>query len=144
MISEDMRVRIAHSIAGLEQQRHNLAAAIADRMDSPTPLDRSGHSDLVSAQLLRLLIDGGSDIAAFGGLRDLSQVSLRHEKLGISGRHYSRFGLVLSSAMGSIFGLTMPPQTVAAWNDVFWIVVGEIGRAGDRQVVLQPKIGHLS
>ena len=138
MISEDVRVRLAHSIAGIERQRHTLAARIAERMDKPEPPDGSPEPEAVAALLVELLIDGASDIAAFGGLRDLSQVARKHQVLGMNGRHYSRFGLALAPTLRSVLGLAMPPQSVSAWGDVFWLAVGEIGRQDDSRVSLQP------
>ena len=126
VISEDMRVRIAHSIGSIERQRHTLAARILERVNAPEATDGSPDPDIVAGLLINLLIDGGGDIAAFGGLRDLSQVALKHRQLGINGRHYSRFGLALAPTLRSVLGLSMPEQSLVAWGDAFWLIVGGI------------------
>jgi hypothetical protein len=125
VISEETRIRLAQSIGSVERRRRLLATRVAERMS------RMRSDELIcgreaAAILIDLLIDGSSDIAAFGGLRDLSPAARKHHKLGLSGSDYSRFGLELPSALQSVLGLAVPPKTVNAWCDAFWLIVGHV------------------
>lgn len=126
MISEDMRLRLAQSMPGVERRRAMIVAKIAERIVPPTQGDERPSPDVIAAVLFDLLISSGSDIAAFAGLRDLSGVRRSHDRLGVSGRQYSRFGLALGPALKSVLGVAMSPDTVNAWCDAFWLVVGAI------------------
>lgn len=143
VIPEDVRLRLAQSMPIVERRRGDIIKKIQDRME---PLEEhSGEAASVAVMLFDLLVDGGSDIAAFGDLRDLSPVTREHARLGIAGRHYSRFGLALGPALRGALGAAIPPKSASAWCDAFWIVVGKIGR-GDRRAgqASMAKIGTVA
>lgn len=111
----------------LERRRAGVVAAIASRM---VPADDGGAgpaSEQIAAILFNLLLDGGSDLAAFGALRGLSEVRKEHFALGVSGRHYSRFGVALGPALRNVIGPSISSEAVSGWCDTFWIVVRAIG-----------------
>jgi hemoglobin-like flavoprotein len=143
VISEDLRLRLAQSMALVERRRAAIVARIPERMAAQAQLDENDPGAAASI-LFGLLIDGASDLAAFAGLRDLSRVRRDHRHLGIAGRQYSRFGLALGPSIHAVLGVAMPPETLSAWCDAFWIVIREITsedgqeRAGGVPIQLGP------
>lgn len=126
-VPEDLRLRLAQSIPVLERHRPAIAAKLRERVQTlESGAECSRQAEIKTAMLMDLLIAGASDIAAFGGLRGLSRISREHQRLGIDGRHYSRFGLALGRALRQVPGITLSPQTISAWGDVFWIIVSEL------------------
>jgi hypothetical protein len=144
MITEDLRVRLAQSMPAIGRRR---AAIVADLQFRMVPTDRSGQGpapDLIAATLLELLIQGGSDMAAFGALRSLAEVRKQHAKLGISGRHQSRFGLALGPALRHVLGLSISPESAAAWCDTFWLLVRALERDGPEPPIDQDQIVQVT
>jgi hypothetical protein len=133
LVSDDLRLRLAQSMAVVERRRAPIVARIAERMVEQAQPDESVDPGVSARILFDLLIDGASDLAAFAGLRDLSPATRDHRQLGIAGRQYSRFGLALGPALGAILGVAMPPETVVAWCDAFWIVIREIASTEGRE-----------
>lgn len=123
-IAEDIRLRLAQTMPLVERRKADVTARMEERLQAPEERDEAfGQAEITAAMLVELLIDGASDIAAFGGLRELAPVSREHRRLDIDGRHYSRFGLALGPVLRATLGLGMPPETVAAWCDAFWIII---------------------
>jgi hypothetical protein len=126
VIAEDIRLRLAQSMPIVERRRAQIVIEIVKRMDPLASPSESLEASCLAAMLFELLIDGGSDIAAFGGLRDLCPAKQEHGRRGISGRHYSRFGTALGPALRAVLGPAMPPKSASAWCDAFWLVVEAI------------------
>ena len=135
-ISEDVRLRLAQSMPVIERRRSTIAERMQDRIQA---LDGAAgaptQARITTTMLVDLLIDGASDLAAFGGLRDLSRVSREHRRLDIDGRLYSRFGLALAPVLRQVTGVAISPKTVAAWCDAFWLIIADVvaERAPDRR-----------
>jgi len=127
IIAEDIRLRLAQSMPIVERSR----AAITEKMQSrlqqlEAPEEAFGQAEVTAPMLVNLLIDGASDLAAFGGLRHLDAVASEHRRLDIDGRHYSRFGLALAPVLREILGMRLPPKMASAWSDAFWFIIGQM------------------
>lgn len=125
-VSEDLRLRLAQSMPAIERHRATLTQRLQDRIRTiEGPESTPRQAEIKASILMDLLIAGASDIAAFGGLRDLSRTTREHRRLEIDGRHYSRFGLALAPALRQAPGLALSPPTVTAWCDAFWLIIAE-------------------
>ena len=124
VIGEDVRVRLAQSFAVVERHRDDIVRKIEERLAALDPEEQDGHGRIVALLLVNLLVDGGCDLAAFGGLRDLTPAVKEHRRLQIGGRHYSRFGMALGPVLREVLGPSLSPRIVSAWCDAFWHMIG--------------------
>ncbi len=122
VIPVDMRLRLAQSMPIVERSRARIKRNITEQMHPPAQSARDPNAPVLAAMLFELLIDGGSDIAAFGELRDLSRVKREHCQLGVSGQDYSRFGQALGPALRAVLGPALPPKSATAWCDAFQFI----------------------
>jgi hypothetical protein len=124
VIDEDVRVRLAQSMAVVDRHRAEIIRKIDGRLvaeeTGEAPL---GQAEVVATMLVTLLIDCVGDLAAFGGLRHLGVVAKEHRRLRIDGRHYSRFGMALAPALRELLGPRVSPQIISAWCDAYWFVI---------------------
>lgn len=126
-IAEDIRLRLAQSMPVVERSRAAISSMLRERVQTlEGAMPDLRQAEIKTTMLMDLLIAGASDIAAFGGLRELSRTAREHRKLAIDGRHYSRFGLALAPALRQAPGLALSPMTIAAWCDAFWLIIAEV------------------
>lgn len=135
-IAEGIRFRLAQSMPLVERRRAEILPGIQDRMVPADPTGQGPSNEVVAASLLNLLIDCGSDIAAFGALRGLAGIRKQHLRLGISGRHYSRFGLALGPALRNVLGFSVSSEAITGWCDAFWIIIRKINRVDARSATI--------
>jgi hemoglobin-like flavoprotein len=128
-VTADSRLKLAQSVRILERHRVNLSEALGERMvaleDREEPF---GQGDVTALQLTDLLIECARDLAAFGDMRDLRTIAADHERIGIDGRHYSRFGVALEPILRELIGPQLSPPMITACCDAFWLLVRKIGR----------------
>ncbi len=126
-IAEDIRLRLAQSMPEVDPRRGAIARKMQERLQEfETPDEDFGQAEVTAILLVELLVDCASDLAAFGGLRDLDQVARQHRRLDVDGRHYSRFGLVLAPVLREVLGVRLPPKTASAWCDAFWHIIRQM------------------
>ena len=127
VVAEEIRLALAQSLPVVERHREAIISGMQDRLVAMETNDEAfGQGDVTALVLVRLLIDGAADLAAFGGVHDLSQAADEHRRLDIDGRHYSRFGAALERIMRDALGPRLSPAMIAAWVDAFWVVVREL------------------
>ena len=123
-IAEDVRLRLAESIAVVEGHRAEITRRMQAHLAAlETEEEAFGQAEVTGAMLVELLIGSASNIAAFGGPGDLGPVSREHRRLDIDGRHYSRFGLALAPILRDVLGPSLPPRIASAWCDTFWFTI---------------------
>ncbi len=126
-IAEDIRLRLAQSMADVDPRRDQIVRRMQERLQAfETPDEDFGQAEVTALLLVELLVDCACDLAAFGGLRNLDKVARQHRQLDIDGRHYSRFGLALAPVLRQVLGVRLPPKTATAWCDAFWYIVGQM------------------
>lgn len=127
VISEDIRLRLAQSMPIVERHKAAITRKMEERLQQlESPDEAFGQAEITAFMLIELLVDCGSDLAAFGGTRELGAAAREHRRLDIDGRHYSRFGMALAPALREVLGVAMPPRMASAWCDAFWFVIGEM------------------
>ena len=127
IVAEEIRLALAQSLPVVERNREAITSAMQDRLVAMESSDEAfGQGDVTALVLVRLLIDGAADLAAFGGVRDLRHAAEEHERLDIDGRHYSRFGVALNRIMRDALGPRLSPAMISAWVDAFWVIVREL------------------
>lgn len=127
IIAEDIRLRLAQSIPIVERHRAVVTRKMQERMQQlESPEETFGQAEVTALMLVELLIDCASDLAAFGGTRDLAATAADHRRLDVDGRHYSRFGLALAPVLREVLGVAMPPKIASAWCDAFWFIIAEM------------------
>lgn len=126
-IAEDIRLRLAQSMPEVDRRRPAIALKMQERLQEfETPDEDFGQAEVTALMLVELLVDCGSDLAAFGGVRDLEAVARQHRRLDVDGRHYSRFGLTLAPVLREVLGVRIPPKTASAWCDAFWYIIRQM------------------
>jgi len=126
-MSEHVRYRLAQSIPVIERHRAEILRVMQNRLVAFENKDEPfGQGDVVAMMLVGLLIDCASDIAAFGGTRDLRPTMTEHKRLEIGGRYYSRFGMALAAVFREVLGPRASPQIISAWCDTYWFVIGKL------------------
>lgn len=127
IIAEDVRLRLAQSLPIVERHRAAITQEMQERLQQLEGADEAfGQAEVTALVLVELLIDGASDLAAFGGTRALAAKAVEHRRLDIDGRHYSRFGLALAPVLRKVLGIALPPKFASAWCDAFWFAIAEM------------------
>ena len=123
-IAEDVRLRLAESIAVVEGHRGEITQRMQAHLAAlETEEEAFGQAEVTGTMLVALLIDSASNIAACGAPGDLGVISREHRRLDIDGRHYSRFGLALAPILRDVLGPSLPPRIASAWCDTFWFTI---------------------
>ena len=123
-VSDRTRSLLARSFP-LVQQRADL---FIERMErslgaAAEPDEPIGQSELIAMMLVELLLRQARHLVESGELRGLADLAREHEALGITGRHYSRFGDALVPILRDLLSPTVPREVAGAWCDTFWAVV---------------------
>jgi len=123
-IAEDVRLRLAESIAVVEGHRDEITRRMQAHLAALETEDEAfGQADVTGALLVEMLINSASNIAACGSPGDFGAVSREHRRLEVDGRHYSRFGLALAPILRDVLGPSLPPRIASAWCDTFWFTI---------------------
>ena len=117
-------MRLAGSLAVVEPRRWEITQKMQAFLAANETEDEScGQSEVTGLLLVDLLIDQAAELAGCGAVGDLRKVGQAHSRLGIDGRHYSRFGNALLPILRDVMGPTLPPRIASAWCDAFWFIV---------------------
>lgn len=128
VIAEDIRIRLAQSMAVIERNRHQILQELQDCLVAQETSDEPfGQGDVTAMTLLGLLIDCAGDLAAFGRPRDLRLAVCEHRRLDIERRHYARFGHALAPVLRKVLGKRLSPKMVSAWYEAYHYLVRLMG-----------------
>ena len=123
-ISDRTRKYLSQSLPLVEPHREHLVNRMEANLRAGEAADEPyGQSEVVAMILADLLLAQARSLADSGGLADLRDVEAEHRALGISGRHYSRFGDALTPILRDLLGPKLPSEVVSAWCDAFWTVI---------------------
>ena len=100
----------------LEATERSLASA--EEREAP-----SGQAETTATILVELLLEQVRSLVQSAALAPLGDTAERHRALGITGRHYSRFGDALVPVLRDVLGPTVPREVAAAWCDTFWTII---------------------
>ena len=123
------RAQLSQSLPIVLQHR----AHLLDRLEAQlAQIDAGsiGNSGTAAPALVEFLIDAARSIIESGELAQDPDVLALHDALGISGRHYSRFGDALIPTLKDI---SLPTAVATIWGDVFWSAIREA--SGIREAV---------
>jgi hemoglobin-like flavoprotein len=90
---------------------------------SETREESFGQAETTAMILVELLLEQVRSLVQSGALAPLQDAADQHRKLGITGRHYSRFGDALVPVLRDLLGPTVPREVAAAWCDTFWTII---------------------
>ena len=123
-VSDRTRSLLARSYP-LVHQRADLLIEHMERNLGATaePGEPIGQSELIAMMLVELLLRQAKHLVESGEMRGLDDLAREHEQLGITGRHYSRFGDALVPVIRDLLSPTVPREVAGAWCDTFWAVV---------------------
>lgn len=85
-----------------------------------------GQSELAAMTLVELLCRNARCIMEQRRFAPSIGVAEEHQRLGIDGRTYSRFGDAITPILHDVIGPRLPSDVSAAWCDLFWEVIQEI------------------
>jgi nitric oxide dioxygenase/hemoglobin len=123
-IEETTRRRLALSIHLIESHKDQLIAAIEAPLRTQEPPHATTSQAATIAELLTgLLLAQARNLVNAGTLAVADRTAADHQALGISGRHYSRYGDVLVPVLRDVIGANLPTDIAAAWGDLFWAAV---------------------
>jgi hemoglobin-like flavoprotein len=127
VIDESARNILARSLPLLHSNRDAIAEAMeASFRAARASEDRFGQPEVAAMVLVDLLLAQGRHLADRGRTEGLEDTLAEHRRLGISGRHYSRFGDALVAILGDVLGPNLPRIVPAVWCDAFWVVIGAV------------------
>ena len=123
-ISERTRKYMSQSLPLVHQHKEHLVNRMEANLRADEPHDAPyGESEVVAMMLVDLLLDQARRLCDSGELGELGDVADEHRALGISGRHYSRFGDALVPVLRDLLGPRLPAAVSSAWCDVFWTII---------------------
>jgi hemoglobin-like flavoprotein len=98
------------------------------------------NGEMVAMMLVELMIGQSRHLLRFDELCGRDEIGPEHEALGISGRHYSRFGDVLVPVLEDLLGPSVPRAAAEAWCDAFWAIIRAVraGRPGTAHAAFAP------
>ena len=127
LLSEAVRKRLAESLPYVEQHKH----ALIDRMEEGLAAEASrddafGQPEITAMMLVEMLLVRVRELLDHGELSGLSVEWAEHERMAISGRHYSRFGDLLVAVMKDLLGPNVPADVPGAWCSAFWAIIRQM------------------
>jgi hemoglobin-like flavoprotein len=90
------------------------------------PEEPFGQSELSAMTLVEMLCRNARCIMEQRRFAPALGVAQEHQRLGIDGRTYSRFGDAITAILHDVIGPRLPSDVSAAWCDLFWTVINEI------------------
>lgn len=131
--NERSRENLSQSFPLVKQRKDDIAERIEASLQSGRTEEVVGaEPERVATVLLELLLEEAETWIERGEVSNLADVAGEHESLGISGRHYSRFGDLLVPVLKDLIGL--PSPVAASWCDLFWRAIGSA--QGERTLAL--------
>jgi hemoglobin-like flavoprotein len=119
------REHLSQSLSLVKQRKDDIAERIEANLQSHGAQDEAyGQSEMVASVLLELLLEEAATWIERGEVARLPGLAEEHESLGISGRHYSRFGDLLVPVLKDLIGL--PSPVAASWCDLFWRAIRSV------------------
>ena len=123
-VSDRTRSLLARSFPLVQQRADLLIERMERSLDTTAePNEPIGQSELIAMMLVELLLRQARHLVESGEMRALDGLARDHEQLGITGRHYSRFGDALVPILRDLLGPTLPREVAGAWCDTFWAVI---------------------
>ena len=127
LVGELTRRRLAQSVHLLESRKDRLLEALEAGFGTREAKGEDfGRAKAVARVLTGLLIEQGRNLVDWGELRVPGDALVEHRALGISGRHYSRFGDALVPVIRDVLGPGVPREIALAWCDAFWAAIGGV------------------
>ena len=127
VIDESARNILARSLPLFHSNRDAIAEAMeASFRAARASGDAFGQPEIAAMVLVELLLAQGRSLVDRGRTEGLEDTLAEHRALGISGRHYSRFGDALVAILGDVLGPNLPRIVPAVWCDAFWVVIGAV------------------
>lgn len=123
-VSDRTRSLLARSFSLVQQRADLLIDRMEQSLGAAEPKDAPvGQSEMIAMMLVELLLGQVKRLVESGELRSVDGLAEEHEALGITGRHYSRFGDSLVPVLRDLLGVTIPREVAGAWCDTFWAVI---------------------
>jgi len=132
LLSDRTRNLMMHSWPIVQQNKDVLIDRVGAHFRAAEPGDPA-HSEMVAMMLVELMISQSTHLLRSGELRDHDDIGAEHEALGISGRHYSRFGDALVPALTDILEPDVRRDTAGAWCATFRAIIRTV-RLGQGQL----------
>ena len=144
IIREPIRHLVAGSLPLLKAHKDEIVAAMEMSLTAAKGgLEPYGESELVATLLVEMLIERGQQVVATGRPLAPGEIVAEHRKLGIDGRHYSRFGDSLVAVLTDVLGPVISREAAAAWCDTYWAIL-TIARDGADRVPARDKASEWS
>ncbi len=125
-IEEMTRRRLAQSIHLVEAHKDQLLEAVEAPLRSQEQQDEDiGQAEMTARILTDLLVAQARMVVDAGALDIPPMTAAEHHLLGISGRHYSRYGDALVPVLRDVLGPNLPADVAASWGDAFWAIITE-------------------
>jgi len=123
-VTTRLRSLLARSLPLVQQHRTMLVERIEKSLGAAESRDEPfGQAEVAAMMLVELLLEQARGLVESGAFAPLGDVAEEHRALGITGRHYSRFGDALVPILRDLLGPIVPREVAAAWCDLFWTVV---------------------
>lgn len=123
-VSDRTRSLLARSFPLVQQRADLLIDRMEQSLAAGEPKDAPiGQSELVAMMLVELLLGQVKRLVESAELRPVEGLAEEHDALGITGRHYSRFGDSLVPVLRDLLGPIVPREVAGAWCDTFWTVI---------------------
>ncbi len=137
LISENSRKALFSSLGSVEAHRPAIVAALAGSLAADAEGEDRDRSELIVILLMDMLVEQARYLSQGRPPQDLHDHVVRHERNGISGRHYSRFGDALVPVLRDVIGPGLPRSVANAWVDAFWLVI-QTATLGEQERELEP------
>jgi len=123
-VTTRMRSLLARSLPLVQQHKTMLVERIEKSLAAAESRDEPfGQAEVAAMMLVELLLDQARGLVESGAFAPLADVAEEHRALGITGRHYSRFGDALVPILRDLLGPIVPREVAAAYCDLFWTVL---------------------
>jgi hemoglobin-like flavoprotein len=133
VIDETARTILARSLPLLQANRHAIEEAMGASFRTAGEREEGfGDAGTAAAMLVGMLIAQGRHLADTGGTNGVEAALAAQRALGITGRHYSRFGDALVAVLGDVLGPNLPHEVRSVWCDAFWVMVRAMTAAEEK------------
>ena len=122
-VTDRTRSLLSRSLPLIQQRRDLLAERMEQSLAAATQGEPFGQAEVAAMLLVDLLVGQAKCLVESAAFGPLDEVSGEHRALGITGRHYSRFGDSLVPILRDLLGPTLPREVAAAWCDAFWAMI---------------------
>ncbi|WP_129791336.1 hypothetical protein [Sphingosinicella sp. CPCC 101087] len=124
VIDESARTILARSLPLLQANKHAIEEAMEASFRTAGEREEGfGDAGTAATSLVEMLIAQGRHLADTGRTSGVKGTLVAQRALGITGRHYSRFGDALVAVLGDVLGPNLPHEVRSVWCDAFWVMV---------------------